>query len=253
MSNRGNAQSDSLWLPAAKIKGKYTQAYWGHLDELYLQNDKNTLFKYSPSFQQIGLYSNTQLGMISSVSVKNPFQVVVFYADWQTIVFLDNWLNVSSQLRLSDELVQPTKLIVNQNDEIWVYDEGAQQLVLLDAQGDIRFKSDFLYQHIDDISSCSHLLATSSHLLVVLQEGVAVFDNFGNYDYFLELPQLQYPHIVSSFLVGQYQNKYIQIDLETLDQQPYSFFDHLQPQAPVHIGRKQAAVLYEQQAIIYKQ
>ena len=53
--------------------------------------DLNTIIKYSPNGDSIGTYSNNRLGNITSIDVTNPYKILVFYADYSIIVFLDNF------------------------------------------------------------------------------------------------------------------------------------------------------------------
>lgn len=56
--------------------------FYLHGNTLYKQNNKETLS-----------YSNVKLGKIHSVSFHNPFKIVLFYKDFNSVIILDNKLN----------------------------------------------------------------------------------------------------------------------------------------------------------------
>ncbi len=61
---------------------EFDNLYYLKNNILYKNNKKETLS-----------YTNTQLGKITSVDIKNPFKIVVFYGGFNTIILLDNKLN----------------------------------------------------------------------------------------------------------------------------------------------------------------
>ena len=42
-------------------------------------------------------YSNIELGKLSMVNIQNPFKIILFYADFNTAILLDNNLNELTQ------------------------------------------------------------------------------------------------------------------------------------------------------------
>jgi hypothetical protein len=57
--------------------------------DYYLEN--NTLYKKNE--KELLEFKNLSLGKLSGIDVKNPFQVVAIYKDFNTIILLDNFLN----------------------------------------------------------------------------------------------------------------------------------------------------------------
>ena len=53
---------------------------------------KNEVF-YKRSEEKIWSYQNVNLGKLSSVDIGNPFKIILFYRDYNTVIVLDNNLN----------------------------------------------------------------------------------------------------------------------------------------------------------------
>ena len=69
------------------------------LGNLYLVTTGNALEKYTPEGLFLTRFTNNRLGAIQSVDVSNPLKVLVWYADFRTVVFLDRSLTPSTASR----------------------------------------------------------------------------------------------------------------------------------------------------------
>lgn len=77
-------------------------------------------------------FQDFQLGPITSVDIINPMNVVVFYAEVNTVVFLDNRLNEKERLNFNN---LPSFLNISMvsnagNNRLWVFNIDTQQLQL---------------------------------------------------------------------------------------------------------------------------
>lgn len=116
--------TDSIALNADEFIGvdKFDNIYYLKNDIFYKKNDKKTLS-----------YTNTQLGKISSVDIKNPLKIILFYSDFNTVILLDSKLN-----ELTDKIdFRSTSLSKNialvegsSNNNLWMYslDDNTLQL-----------------------------------------------------------------------------------------------------------------------------
>lgn len=78
------------------------------------------------------VFQDFQLGPITSVDLINPLNVVVFYSEVNTVVFLDNRLNEKERLNFND---LPSFLNISLasnagNNRLWVFNFDTQQLQL---------------------------------------------------------------------------------------------------------------------------
>lgn len=89
--------------------------------------ENNILYKTTD--QETYNYQNLALGNVTSVDFVNTLEIVVFYADFNAVVILDNRLNQIHELRFIPNILFVNKGIVN---TIWRYNETAQVLELYD-------------------------------------------------------------------------------------------------------------------------
>lgn len=129
MANLGYAQLLSpvsrLPLPADKYIG-----FDGFGFNYYTSN--NTFVK-----QKDGLtleYNNLSLGAISHADIINPLQIALFYANFNTVVLLDNQLNEIRQIRFS-ELALPIVVAATGNaalNRLWIFNSLTRELGFYD-------------------------------------------------------------------------------------------------------------------------
>ncbi len=97
----------------------------------------NTYFTTNMELHKIGVdggfvFNDLQLGRITSVDIINPLNVVLFYEDTNTVVFVDNRLNEIERINFNN---LPQFLNINTatnagNNRLWVFNIDTQQLEL---------------------------------------------------------------------------------------------------------------------------
>jgi len=70
-------------------------------------------------------YSNKRFGTITSIDCTNPLKMLVYYKDFQQLVFLDNQLTQNSEaISLEDLGYEQTDLIcTSMNNSFWLYNK----------------------------------------------------------------------------------------------------------------------------------
>ena len=79
-------------------------------------------------------YQNLALGDISTVDILNSREIVVFYLDSNTVIILDNQLNLITQIQFIETILFVNKGIVN---TIWRYNDTRNKLELYDYKSKI--------------------------------------------------------------------------------------------------------------------
>ncbi len=111
-------------------------------------------------------YKNLQLGKISKVDLINPLKIVLFYQSFNTVVLLDNQLNETQKINLSDNdnTIVAIAAGLASGNRLWIYNSLSQKIELYDySKNDFQsltvpfsnnvkyYSSDFNYfQWIDD-------------------------------------------------------------------------------------------------------
>lgn len=98
---------------------------------------KNIYYKKQMILHKAGplgdfVFRDYQLGPISSVDLINPFNVVVFYEEANTVVLLDNRLNEINRINFNeqDDLLMLRAARNAGNNRLWIFDMNSQQVEL---------------------------------------------------------------------------------------------------------------------------
>lgn len=131
-------------------------------------------------------YSNSLFGKISTVDVSDPFRTLLFYKDFNKIVFLDKNLSEIISPIILDDLGYYNVLSVCQsvNGGFWLFDQSLSQLVYIDKNLNTVKKSsqlsDLLRQNIEQKQV--FMLEKNDYIYLGINgEGVLLFDNYGTY------------------------------------------------------------------------
>ena len=83
---------------------------------------KNNVF-FKKTEQNTFEYKNLFFGKITAIDIQNPLKIVLFYQDFNTIVTLDNQLNESQKLNLSDFPIpiNAEAFGISANNSLWIY------------------------------------------------------------------------------------------------------------------------------------
>lgn len=107
-------------------------ASFDHLDDFYLvKNNQLTKQTKENSYN----YSNLLYGEVTSIDIRNPFQILVFYKDFQSFVVLDNQLNEISNVNFSVQFPELDVISVSASNKnhYWVLDGISRRIFLFDV------------------------------------------------------------------------------------------------------------------------
>lgn len=188
------------------IKTISTTAKTIHLDQLqqlYLVKANNTLLKFDVKGEQQFEYSNSLLGDITLVDVTDPLNIAIYYADYQSIVLLDRNLTELQVISLFDlGFGQVPTIGISNNQSIWLYDENDFKLKRIDRQGKVVFESGDLSMNIGRSIQPLQLLERNNKIFVNdPEQGIFVFDLFGQYLYHLNIQDLSSFQVLDNHLI----------------------------------------------------
>ena len=150
---------------------------------LYLVTNRNELIRYDNNLKQEFAYSNERLGSITSVDVNNPFKLLCFYEDYQTIIVLDNLLGEVSRYPLFDLGYNKVQAIGISNDNfVWLYDPIDYKLKKINTDGRLLVESITMYNEGLEYIKPDFLQERDNKVFLYDKEnGFFVFDNLGQY------------------------------------------------------------------------
>jgi hypothetical protein len=178
-SKIGNKSWKRVWATAATGN----QIYTDHLGDVYLvKGDQLSKYKSSGAFFRV--YSNKNLGKITSVDAANPLKIIVFYRDFSRVVFLDNTITDNGEpLKLDEFNMEQASLVCWSYDNgIWIYDPIRFSLTRLNQQLKIQNEILNLNQILGFPLQPAWMIEADNYLFISTPDhGILQFDVFGTY------------------------------------------------------------------------
>ena len=153
------------------------------LGHIYLVDDSDRIFKFDTTGQRLFTVVNNNLGRIHSLDVGNPFKIMAFYRDQQTILLFDNTLSEIQRIPLARwNLIDVTAAGFSPDNAIWVFDGSKKVLMKLSDKGEPIITSD-PFDIIKPVSQRPDYIFDLDNLLLLKEVGqpMALFNDFGNY------------------------------------------------------------------------
>lgn len=131
----GQEPSDTLVLRNTfPLRARFTTA--DNLGNLYLITPQNAVEKYSPDGRLLTRYTNNRAGFATAVDATNPMKIIVWYADFRVVAFLDRNLTPLGELNLIQAGYPEVRTVAAAADgNLWIYDEIAFQLKKISPEG----------------------------------------------------------------------------------------------------------------------
>jgi|GEM_PF-990906 len=162
------------------INGKYTQLSIDKLGNIYLLNEKNEIFKYDQNYKLLFKNSFNTKGEISHVDVSNPQKLLVYFSDFQYILFLDNTLSEIKNLNLEELSYWDIQAVGQSVDnQIWIYDPVNHKLIKINDLGVTQLSSNELFSDVIEGSTPPRIIARGNNVYLYTDQEIMVFNIFG--------------------------------------------------------------------------
>ena len=204
-----NTQHDIKYL----IQGDFKILEMDNLGDLYLIDQKNQLSKFNIDGQVKFEFSIKGLGDISSIDVSNPQKILLYFPQYQNIIFLDNTLSEIKRLNLEELNYWDIQGVANSRDNnIWIHDPVNNRLLKINSEGAIQLSSNEVFNSkIEEIGS-SRIYERNNRVFLYYENIIYEFDSFGQ--------------LIQTFMLT---NQGIQFESESLfflDQDQISMMDY---------------------------
>lgn len=176
----------------------FSQSKFNHIATIVIESDffttdnlsnvyvvkGNELIKYDKTGKELYKFSNKNLGNINFVDATNMLKVLVFYKDFQQVVFLDNTLSVNGDpINLEQIGFNQAQLICSShNNGIWIYDQQNFELMRIDQNLLQTQKTGNLTSTLNINLQPSSLLEFNNKVFLNNpSNGILIFDVYGTY------------------------------------------------------------------------
>jgi len=180
------------------------------LKQIYYVSPRQVLYKCNEEGKVLFEFSNRYLGTLGKVDASDPFDILLFYPDYQTILFLDRTLNMTADVRLkAEQFPFPALVAVGRDRQVWIYDSALNTVNRMDRQGNIKSSSQDLSLLLGRRFTPNQLVCNERGVyLVDPEQGVLVFDLFAQFQSFLPLAGIEQLQTFDQYLLyrraGQY-------------------------------------------------
>lgn len=209
------------------IKGKYTILETDNLGYIYVVTEDNELLQFDKNYKLLYQFSVNTLGEISSIDVSNPQKILIYYPDFQFILFVDNTLSEIKRLNLETLGFWDIQGVALSNDNlIWIYDPVNYRLIKIEESGKIRLTSNESYfGELDDVFS-PQVYAEDNSVYLYSNAELMLYDIFGQHLKTIALPNEQIQFFDNQLIVlDNNKLKIIPLKLQTFDETDNLFLD----------------------------
>lgn len=175
------------------IKTKLDYFAVDNIGNIYTIKDEE-LVKYLPTGKYFVRYSNLKLGNISTVDATNPLKVLLYYRDFQQIVFLDDQLTQNSESISLEALgyEQTDQVCAGVNNSFWIYSKQNNELIRFNESSKKVASTGNLKQVLRTDLSPNFMLEYNGYLFLNCPEtGIYVFDIFGAFSKIISIKNLK--------------------------------------------------------------
>jgi hypothetical protein len=190
------------------------------LENVYVVNNHN-IIKYNTKGIIQFSYSNNYLGNVSYIDVSDPLRILVFYKDFNQVIFLDNTLSViGSPIILDDIGLDRAELACSSNTGgFWLFNSLTNQLLLIDKNLHIKLQSISISSMLSKNDKAEFLIEKNDYIYLNFPEkGIMIFDKFGTYYKTVPIQKCSSFQIFGNRIIYYKNNKLFSYDIEKLDE-----------------------------------
>ncbi len=224
------------------------------LGNIYTIED-GTLVRYSESGEKLKAYNNKYLGTISYVDVSDPFRIVLFYKDFNQVLFLDNSLaEIMSPIKLDQLKVEQTEIVCSSpQGGFWAFDSYGQKLIYFDKNLQKQQESIGLNSIIGTGGKPTELIEKNDFIYLYIPEtGILVFDRYGAYFKTLFLGKITDFQVSDGKIIYQQGNSIFKYDLNFISTTNIDFPDSLKNVTASNILKDKIYILRENKISVYR-
>ena len=161
--------------------------------------------KYNPTGDLLKIYSNKNLGKITSIDASNPLRLLVFYKDFASVIILDDLLSQNADaINLMDLSLEQCDLVCTSsfNNGMWFFNRQNANLIRLNDNLQTSVNTGNLNRLLGSDLKPNFMLEYDGFLyLNNPTEGILVFDIYGTYSKTISIKGLQHFQIKEQGLI----------------------------------------------------
>ena len=163
--------------------------HWGNI----IMVGNNEIQTFNSKGDKIASFSNSMLGEIATIDASNPLRLLVFYKEFNQVLFLDrNLAEIGTEIDLYEYSENETELLCSSpHGSFWTYNSIDNQTVHISEFGKTINKSILLSDFWEStIPSSMHVYANDLYLLYP-EKGILILDQNGQFKKRISIPEIQ--------------------------------------------------------------
>ncbi len=188
------------------------------LQQCYVVTPDNEVIKYSNEGKLLFRFNNNRLGELAHVDVTDPFNVLLYYTEYFTVILLDRTLSQTGEYNLYDlDVVEVRSVGLSNDHNIWIYDDVVFKVKKINRNGQKLAESDDLSMVLGQRIQPNFIMERNNWVYVNDPEiGILQFDLFGQYVRTIDLLGLDRFQVHNKQLIYQQDNQLYAFHLEAL-------------------------------------
>ena len=152
------------------------------LGNIYLINN-NVVSKYDADMNFLCAYDNYPAGSMSSLDVSNPFKIIVFYSEFNKLIYLDSKLaELLSPVMLDDAGLYNIKVVCTSVfGGFWVFDGQNSCVRRVNPNLEVSQQGTNIYDKLGDADVVAMRESINYLFLLTDDSKVLILDKFGNF------------------------------------------------------------------------
>lgn len=211
------------------IKQSFNFFTTDNLNNTYLINGEE-ISKYNNSGKLFLKFSSKRYGNITTVDATNALKVLLYYKDFQQLIFLDSQLSQNGEpISLENLGYEQTDLACSSfNNSFWIYNKQNNELLRFNENSEVIAKTGNLKQILETEIKPSFMIEHNSYLYLNCPDnGIYVFDMYGTFNKIISIKNLS-GFQVSNGIIYYFKNKdFCSYDAKTFNEKCISYNDSL--------------------------
>lgn len=211
------------------IKSEFNLFTTDNLSNTYLINGEE-LIKYNPNGKQLLKYSNKRYGNITSIDATNALKILLYYKDFQQLIFLDSQLSQNGDVISLESLgYEQTDLVCTSfSNGFWIYNKQTNELIRFDQNSQAIAKTGNLKQLLQAELKPDFMTEHNSYLYLNCPDiGIYVFDMYGTFNKIISLKHLPAFQVSNNILYFYKDNKFCSYNTKAFEERCIPYNDSL--------------------------
>lgn len=134
----------------------------------------NTFTKTDNFTEKKTTYNNPNYGNITSFDISNPFQILIFYKDFNVCKILDDKLSEIKTINFNNFSINATIICSSNSNGIWIFDNIKETIILFDYVDSKIIQTK--YFHTETVFN--YIYQTDNNIVLISQNKIIILNNY---------------------------------------------------------------------------